>query len=405
MKKTFLMLLTVLAGIISAHADNGVTVGAVAIPQGGSGTIDIELNNDDYEFTAFTFKLTLPEGLSFVLNNSGKPTFEKTDRFDESHTVSSAVSGQVGSFGCLSGEKAAIKGTSGTLLRIYVQADAGLAIGTELDATLSELTFSTTSVTEVPFSDVNIDVTIAENRIVFDETSSFLPVYTAGEKGNVRMKRTIHADEWSTIVLPFTLTKANAEAAFGADVQLAEFSGFEVDYGDDDENVTPLGITMNFTPYTMSARKSLTGGKPFLIRTKSAVTQFEADDVTLVDAVTDVEKPDEYGTSGKMTGTFVKSVIPEDGLFLSGNEFWYSTGATNVKAFRAWFELSAVLDKDTNFGAKIRFSIENESTAIKDVKMKNTQQKGWYSLDGRKLVGKPTEKGTYINNGKKVVIK
>jgi hypothetical protein len=29
----------------------------------------------------------------------------------------------------------------------------------------------------------------------------------------------------------------------------------------------------------------------------------------------------------------------------------------------------------------------------------------WYSLDGRKLDGKPTARGIYINNGKKVVIK
>ena len=30
---------------------------------------------------------------------------------------------------------------------------------------------------------------------------------------------------------------------------------------------------------------------------------------------------------------------------------------------------------------------------------------GWYSMDGMKLEGKPTKKGLYINNGKKVVIK
>jgi hypothetical protein len=29
----------------------------------------------------------------------------------------------------------------------------------------------------------------------------------------------------------------------------------------------------------------------------------------------------------------------------------------------------------------------------------------WYSLDGRKLSGKPTKKGLYINGGKKIVIK
>ena len=29
----------------------------------------------------------------------------------------------------------------------------------------------------------------------------------------------------------------------------------------------------------------------------------------------------------------------------------------------------------------------------------------WYTIDGRKLSGKPTKKGLYINNGKKTVIK
>jgi hypothetical protein len=29
----------------------------------------------------------------------------------------------------------------------------------------------------------------------------------------------------------------------------------------------------------------------------------------------------------------------------------------------------------------------------------------WYDLNGRKLVGKPTAKGMYIRNGKKIIIK
>ena len=29
----------------------------------------------------------------------------------------------------------------------------------------------------------------------------------------------------------------------------------------------------------------------------------------------------------------------------------------------------------------------------------------WFSLDGRKLVGKPAKKGVYIHNGKKEVVK
>ena len=30
---------------------------------------------------------------------------------------------------------------------------------------------------------------------------------------------------------------------------------------------------------------------------------------------------------------------------------------------------------------------------------------GWYTMDGCKLEGKPTKKGLYINNGRKIVIK
>jgi hypothetical protein len=30
---------------------------------------------------------------------------------------------------------------------------------------------------------------------------------------------------------------------------------------------------------------------------------------------------------------------------------------------------------------------------------------GWYDMSGRKLESKPTTKGIYINNGKKIVIK
>ena len=29
----------------------------------------------------------------------------------------------------------------------------------------------------------------------------------------------------------------------------------------------------------------------------------------------------------------------------------------------------------------------------------------WYTLDGRRINGKPSEKGIYINNGKKIAIK
>jgi len=35
----------------------------------------------------------------------------------------------------------------------------------------------------------------------------------------------------------------------------------------------------------------------------------------------------------------------------------------------------------------------------------NDQTSAWYTLDGRRLSGKPTQKGVYINNGNKVMMK
>jgi hypothetical protein len=37
--------------------------------------------------------------------------------------------------------------------------------------------------------------------------------------------------------------------------------------------------------------------------------------------------------------------------------------------------------------------------------MKAYNAEGWYTVNGIKLQSAPTEKGVYINNGKKVVVK
>lgn len=397
------MLLTVLAGFVSAYATNGVTVGAVSLSQGGTGTIDIELNNDDYVFTAFTFKLTLPEGLSFVRSGAGKPTFEKTARFDESHTVSSSVSGQVGSFGCLSGDKAAISGTSGVLLKVYVKADAGLAAGTNLEATLSELTFSTTSVTEVPFSDVTANIAIIEKTYtILDETSTTAPAASGGPV-DIQVKRTIKANEWGTLVLPFDMTEAQLKEALGSDVKLAEFEDYEAEYTGDD--VT--GLTVNFVATNLS--DGFYANYPYLVKTSKDITEFfvtatiAPDEEDAVAEFTNGKTGPKKEVYGKLIGTYhAGDAIPADGLFLSGNKFWYSTGVTIIKAFRAYFEFIEVLSGVAE--AKVRFMVDEDAAAIEGI-TPDMENGVWYTLDGRQLNGKPTEKGVYIVDGKKVLIK
>ena len=398
MKKKILLLLTVLSGVLSAHATNGVTVGEVTISQGGNGTISIALNNDDYTFTAFSFKLTLPEGISFVLDANGKPTFSQGARFDD-HGISSSASGQTGTFGCLSLSNAPISGTSGVLLTVNVTADASLNVGTKLNATLSELTFTTPAEQEVEFSDVAFDITVGEDRILLNETSTTAP--EAAENVNVRVKRTIKANEWSTIVLPFAMSEAQVKTAFGDDVKLADFTSWSSEE-DDDGNI--VSISIGFDPID-----AIAANHPCLIKVSSAISDFSVDGV-------DIDPEDEPTVQvgkkkvekGFLIGTYVaQTVVPEYNLFLSENEFWYSTGLTKMKAFRAYFELYDVLAEAENSSsaANVRVTFVDESvTGISDIATKS--KKGVYTLQGVALGEKDVKKlpkGMYVVDGKKVV--
>ena len=297
-----------------------------------------------------------------------------------------------------------IQGTAvDQLVTVSFTVDDEVAVG-EYDVTLSDITFGYGFTDKDIADDITFKVKVVEVRTVnFDETATYLPPYPASEKCNVTMARTITAGNWSTIVLPFTLTQAKAKAAFGDDVQLAEFSGFEVDYGDDEENVVPLGITINFTTYTLSTKKSMTGGKPFLIKTSQDVSHFEAEDVTMFSTVTDVVKTDDFDTPGKFTGSLVTTTIPADGLFISGNRFWYSQGNQPINAFRCWLELGAVLEKETDFGVKFNVLVDGEDTHIDDLTNRIQLSSDVYDLYGRKAPF--PHKGLYIVNGKKAIIK
>ena len=410
--RRILILLSLLAALsFPASADEYITVEDLAIPQGRQAEMVVHFQfNEIHEYVSYQFTIELPEGVSLVADEYGKVAITLADNQPDA-IYTAGLLARTGIVTVYSNPSTPIAGNSGVLCRVPVQASSELAVGTNLTGRLKAVEFTkNTGAIRTPFADTSFNITIDEPRLAFDENAISIPQFTAGEKDNVRMTRTIKANQWSTIVLPFTLTKAKAEEAFGSDVQLAEFTGFTVDYGDDEENMTPLGIVLNFSTYTMTARKSMTGGKPFLIKTSQDIEGFEADDVTLVGEVSDVEKSDEFDTAGKFTGSLIKTVVPSDGVFIAENKFWYSTGETNIKAFRGWFELGAVLDKETDFGAKIYFAIDDVPTSIDGSPIGIVRQQGdVYTLDGlyvgRDIPTNRLKKGIYIVNGNKVIIK
>ena len=403
MKKKIFLMITLLVGIVSAQATNDVVVGDVTIPQGGSGVVNIELNNNDDEFTAYQFRLILPEGLNFVADKKGNPSFVAGYRYDD-HSISSST---LGVFSCISTTLAPISGTSGSLLSVDVTASADVAVGTKLNVTLGEIecTTSGTSPKAVKFEDVTFTVTIgdpADTHVVLDETSTTAPVASGGAV-DIMVKRTIKANEWSTLVLPFDMTEAQLKEALGSDVKLAEFEDYEADYTGDD--VT--GLTVNFVATNLS--DGFYANYPYLVKTSKDITEFfvtatiDPDEEDAVAEFTNGKTGPKKEVYGSLIGTYhAGDAIPADGLFLSGNKFWYSAGATKIKAFRAYFMLNEVLSGVAE--AKVRFMVDEDAAAIEGI-TPDMENGVWYTLDGRQLNGKPTEKGVYIVDGKKVLIK
>lgn len=406
MRKKIVILLTFLTVVLAAHATDGVSVSEASASKGNAGTITIALDNDSYTFTAFSFKLTLPKGLSFVTEtdseNKVHPTFTPGDRYAD-HGLGSALSGQTATFTCFSINSYPISGTSGTLLTVNIKADASLVVGTDVTATLSELTFTTTDAQEVNFADLPFAVSITDPTILLDENSTTMP--EAAEGVDVRVKRTIKTGNLSTICLPFAMTGDQAKAAFGADAELADFAGYET-IEDDDENTA--GILVKFT--ALDIADGMEANHPYVIRihTESDVKEFTAQNVDI-----DPEEDPTIATVkrtkrqwSELIGTYVAGTeLEATTIFLNGNKFWYSTGETKMKAYRAYFDFYDVLTDVENkltSDANIRYVIE-EATAISDIATEGTGvNEGWYTIDGLKLNGKPAQKGIYIKDGVKV---
>ena len=59
---------------------------------------------------------------------------------------------------------------------------------------------------------------------------------------------------------------------------------------------------------------------------------------------------------------------------------------------------------DWNGGSSQEYA-GSEVTAIRSIEVSAEEKGLWYTLDGKRLSGKPTQKGIYVRNGRKVVVK
>ena len=397
MKRKLLFFMSLIVGIGTASADK-LTIEKVTIPKGGEGTITINYQFDAAEqYSGWQFSLHLPEQLATVKNSKGNSLFTAGTCHDESYTISSTYSDGLDNYVALSMESTPITGTEGVLLTIPVVAVGENEVGSSYQASLTTIQFGNKDgVHTAFFNDVYFDIVIGEAediRIVLDENAT--SIIESATQVDVRVLRTIKANEWSTICLPFAMTEAQVKTAFGDDVQLGNFTGYETV----EENGDIAGITVNFNAVT-----TLSANHPYIIKVSEAISEFSVDQV-------DIDPKDEpminYGTKRKpkaIVGTYVANTIVENGcLFLSDNKFWYSVGSTKMKAFRAYFDFIDLLPDFENNYAESRVSImfNDETPTGIGLSTISHSEGAVYDLQGRKVVS-PKAKGLYIVNGKKV---
>ena len=395
MRKKLFIILSLLACMGMATAAEQFTVGEINIAPGGQATLTVNFKFDKADkYAAYQFMLTLPSGISAVTKSDGSLLITPGSSHDASMVPLSNYSSGKWIVLCYSTAGATLKGTQSQLLSITLQADAQLTAGTILNGSISDIRLSTADNSSVAMSNANFTITVKhpeDMRIVLDETSTTAP--EAAQNANIRVIRTIKGGEWNTIVLPFSLTNKQLKEIFGSDVKLADFTGYNT--------VTEDGKVSNIDVHFRTISGSLQANHPYLIKTKEDITEFVLDGVN----IDPEENPTvEQGTS-KEWKNFVgcykaNTKVPEDALFINDGKFWYSSGKTKIKAFRAYFDFYDVLPSAA--GSRIAMIFDDaEATGIATTDTETTDEDAYYNLHGQRIDN--PSKGIFVKENKKVV--
>lgn len=341
----------------------------------GSAAASVALRVEGAEsMTSMHIELSDPSGLFSI--KSASATAAWTALFSTGSAGMSAISTSDNAF---SG--------NGIVAMLVLSMPENIAIGT-YPISITNVRINGTDVEGTTF---NVMVT---DFVTLDENSTTAP--EAAEAVNVRVLRTISANQWSTICLPFDMTETQVKESFGSDVKLADFTGYETEE-DDEGNIT--GIAVNFEPVT-----AIEANHPYIIKVSAPVTEFSVVGVNL--------DPEEEPTKAavkrtrkqwsEMIGTYVaETAIENQMLVLSGGKFWYSTGLIKMKAFRAYFDFYDVLTEVENAGVKVLVFVDGEETGVSYIDWQD-KQRNIFDLSGRRT-SQPAQGNIFIVNGKKIL--
>ena len=254
-----------------------------------------------------------------------------------------------------------------------------------------------------------------------NESGNYSTAVTNGYFANITLDgRTLYKDGcWNTLCLPFDVTAEQIAASdlAGADIRTLSSASFE--------NST---LTLNFTPAAPAtdAVTSIQAGVPYIIKWASGtdVVSPTINAVIIDNTAHDVTCDLGDDKSIVFKGTQSATTFTEDDntklLVGTQNKLHYPLTGASIGACRAYFQLNGITAGGANSGAPNLNIVMNlgdgETTGVRppsiSPKGENTEASPWgglvgvwYTLDGRKLDQQPTQKGIYIHNECKVVIK
>ena len=245
-----------------------------------------------------------------------------------------------------------------------------------------------------------VDLTKNEDYTVQYKTKDGTPVDPLINVGEYIATVTGIGDYWGTFDLPFTVQKKH-EVKLAAHYFGTYFYATGIETFDDMDLATVTAVAADGTAtLTKLTETKVAKNYPFLIYNpfdeEKTFTLWETIEEPNVANPTPAAQF--TGTADDKAFTADETAAKDYYVLQNGREFVYVIGAGTKPAHRCWIELPKAA------GSRLLTIAIDQTTGISEVRTSAVAE-GLFDLQGRRLSSLPTQRGLYVVDGKKVVVK
>ena len=232
-----------------------------------------------------------------------------------------------------------------------------------------------TNVGNIFFTDVSIKK-VADQTLALPSATQ----YAAGTYPAVELDRTFTTTNWATVCVPFVFDKSN----------------FEV------KELSDITVTGDHISIKLDDASKIVAGNPYLVKATAADAKIAATDVEMPGESVQESSITKDGYTVSFVGTYEGESLTSanrNAWVVSQNQLWNVDSNVTVGAYRAYFTV-------TGTGTSVKALVfGDEETGINNLNVDDDLNKNEviYNLAGQRV--QKAQKGLYIQNGRKVVVK